>query len=248
MRTLIPIAIAVLAIAGCQRRASESTAPEPAARAAPLNITGRTPFQLSQRTTGDLPGSDGRYRVTIDDITRGQVMVSIAARDGASVIAPTSMSPGGTLELTVGEVGYVIVLEALNNQLIGDDSAEFSIVPLAVYSPMADPGSDAPPAPDEGEPKTERELIDALVAHVRGLEGAVFIRNGTEHSPADAADHMRLKQRNAGARVKTAEDFIRYCATESSISGKPYTIRMADGREVGSGEYLTGVLRELREK
>lgn len=76
----------------------------------------------------------------------------------------------------------------------------------------------------------------------------MFIRNGTEHTPADAADHMALKRRNVGSRIKTAEDFIRYCATESSMSGKPYTIRLADGREVKSGEYLTGVLKELRVK
>jgi len=38
--------------------------------------------------------------------------------------------------------------------------------------------------------------------------------------------------------VKTAEDFIRYCASESSVSGKPYEIRFSDGRVVPAAAFL----------
>jgi hypothetical protein len=33
-------------------------------------------------------------------------------------------------------------------------------------------------------------------------------------------EHLRRKLHLAGSRVRTAEDFIRYCATEPSLSGE----------------------------
>lgn len=44
--------------------------------------------------------------------------------------------------------------------------------------------------------------------------------------------------------MKTAEDFIRYCATQSSMSGQPYEIRFADGRVVKTAQYLQQKLAE----
>lgn len=84
----------------------------------------------------------------------------------------------------------------------------------------------------------ESRKIEYLIASIETLENAEFIRNGRAHDAGAAADHLRLKLRKAGSRVKTAQDFIRYCATGSSMSGKPYQIRFADGRTVATGEYL----------
>ncbi|MHB8910387.1 MAG: DUF5329 family protein [Syntrophales bacterium] len=75
----------------------------------------------------------------------------------------------------------------------------------------------------------ETAKIDALIHAVETLEGAKFIRNGQEYGARAAADHLRLKLRTAGDRVKTADDFIRLCASQSSLSGKKYRIRFADG-------------------
>ena len=90
---------------------------------------------------------------------------------------------------------------------------------------------------------TEPDKIDALILTVERLPGAVFIRNGSEYNGMRAADHLRLKYRNAGKRVKTAEDFIRYCATASSFSGKKYRIRFADGHSVDSEQFFHEQLR-----
>jgi len=79
---------------------------------------------------------------------------------------------------------------------------------------------------------------------VATLKDATFIRNGTPYDAAHAADHMRLKLRFAGSRVKTAEDFITYCATGSSMSGIKYSIRFSDGRTVDSVTFLHGKLTE----
>jgi hypothetical protein len=92
---------------------------------------------------------------------------------------------------------------------------------------------------------SEDEKIDYLIATVEKLSGAKFIRNGSAYDAAAAADHLRLKRRNAGSRCKTAEDFIRWCASGSSMSGKPYRIRFADGTEVTSEAFLRARLKEL---
>jgi hypothetical protein len=92
---------------------------------------------------------------------------------------------------------------------------------------------------------TEPARIEALIESVARLPGATFVRNGKEHGAGEAASHLRLKWKNAGARVRTAEDFIRYCATGSSLSGRPYRIRFADGREVDSADYFTAELRRI---
>src|ERR1700694_3900379 len=80
----------------------------------------------------------------------------------------------------------------------------------------------------------EKKKIDFLIASVEGLQGAKFIRNGTEYNGKEAADHLRLKYKSAGDRVKTADDFIRLCASKSSMSGKPYKIKYSDGKIINS--------------
>jgi outer membrane biosynthesis protein TonB len=85
-------------------------------------------------------------------------------------------------------------------------------------------------ASDEALPLTENQKIDRLIAFVAALEGAVFIRNERHHTPAEAAKHLQLKRGKAGDRVRTADDFIRLCASHSTLSGEAYLIRLADGR------------------
>jgi hypothetical protein len=86
--------------------------------------------------------------------------------------------------------------------------------------------------------------IEYLIGTIESLPNAQFIRNGSSYDAKAAAGHLRLKLRNAGSRVKSAEDFIRYCASQSSISGTPYLIRFSDGRIIPSGDYFRQVLAE----
>jgi hypothetical protein len=110
----------------------------------------------------------------------------------------------------------------------------------------AHPVTTAPPAARVAvRSLTENQKIEALIAGVEHLPGAVFIRNGSEFDGERAAAHMRLKWHNAGRRVKTAEQFIDYCASASSLSGKKYRIRFADGRTVDSGDYFHQQLKLL---
>jgi hypothetical protein len=92
---------------------------------------------------------------------------------------------------------------------------------------------------------SEAAKIQALIAAVEKLPGAVFIRNGTEYDAAQAAAHLRRKLDYAGRRVRTAEQFIDKLATGSSMTGKPYKIRYADGRTVESAAFFREQLRKL---
>lgn len=95
-----------------------------------------------------------------------------------------------------------------------------------------------------GDP-SEAARIQYLLASVEALEGAKFIRNGSEHDARAAADHLRLKLKAAGSKVKTAEDFIKFCASRSSMTGEPYLIRLADGTTVRSEVFFRNKLRTL---
>ena len=103
-------------------------------------------------------------------------------------------------------------------------------------------------AADEGRADTktsEAQRIEHLIRAVEELPNAKFVRNGSAYDAKAAAEHLRLKLRNAGARVKTAEDFIRFCASKSSVSGKPYRIRFADGTLQTSEAFLRAKLSGL---
>jgi hypothetical protein len=91
----------------------------------------------------------------------------------------------------------------------------------------------------------ESDRIDYLLGVVASLHDARFIRNGVAYDSSAAVDHLRAKLRAAGSRVRTAEDFIRYCATQSSVSGRPYEIRFSDGRVVPSADFLREKLSDF---
>ena len=93
-------------------------------------------------------------------------------------------------------------------------------------------------------PDEEQKKIDYLIASIEALDGATFLRNGSEYSAAKAADHLRLKLRNAGDRIQTADQFIDELGTKSSMSGEKYRIRFRDGRLLESAQ----VFREALEK
>jgi hypothetical protein len=89
--------------------------------------------------------------------------------------------------------------------------------------------------------------IDELLNFVQTSD-ARFIRNGTEYSAAEGAQHLRDKLAKAGDRVKTTDDFITGIASASYISGKPYLVKFADGHTQPAGEWLRAHLAGTRKK
>jgi len=78
-----------------------------------------------------------------------------------------------------------------------------------------------------------------------GDSGCTFTRNGTDHTADEAQDHLAMKYRRAGSRVKTADAFIERLASRSSWTGKPYLIRCG-GDSMQSGAWLTERLKAYR--
>ena len=93
-------------------------------------------------------------------------------------------------------------------------------------------------------PAAEDAKIRALLDRIAESNGT-FIRNGKEYPAAKAVEHLESKLRRAGRRVQTARDFIAGIASRSIQSGKPYEIRVPDGRQVPLGEWLERRLEEI---
>ena len=91
----------------------------------------------------------------------------------------------------------------------------------------------------------EQQRIDFLMQSVESSKGIAFVRNGSEYNSGAAVAHLRMKLNYLGDRVRTAEDFVKYCATESSLTHRKYTIRLADGTTMESAVYFAGLLREF---
>ncbi|MES1195843.1 MAG: DUF5329 domain-containing protein [Steroidobacter sp.] len=94
----------------------------------------------------------------------------------------------------------------------------------------------------------ESRKINYLISSIESLPNAQFVRNGTAYDAKAAADHLRLKWKNAGSKVSTADDFIRLCGSVSSMTGKPYLIRFADGKTVTSQSFLRDQLAHYIDK
>ena len=89
--------------------------------------------------------------------------------------------------------------------------------------------------------------IESLLTYLGGLDGAVFIRNGSEHTAKEAEAHVRMKWEKQADKIKTAEEFIALCASQSSLSGTRYEIRLKAGKTVFADDLLKTELVRMRD-
>ena len=75
-----------------------------------------------------------------------------------------------------------------------------------------------------------------------------FMRNGSWYEASEAADHIRKKYNYVLSKglIESAEDFIKYSATKSSISGKKYRVQCSNSPEIDSSEWLLTELGAFR--
>ncbi|MCQ8883716.1 DUF5329 domain-containing protein [Pseudoalteromonas shioyasakiensis] len=92
---------------------------------------------------------------------------------------------------------------------------------------------------------TPEQEINHLIDFVAKSD-AVFIRNDTEHSSQDAAEHLAMKYRKATRYANTADKFIENLASKSSWSGKPYKVRLSNGSLLNAKDWLSNELEEYR--
>jgi len=186
-------------------------------------LLGTARFTTKQRSDAAVPGSGGKLRVHVGDVTRGQVEVTLAHAERGVLVPATSMREGRGAAFAHEGRRYRLVLVDLDNRLVGDDHAKF----LVTTGP------------------TERERIEALIEAVARSEGLVFVRNGVEHGAKKAAGHLRRKWDAAGERIETAEQFIEHLASRSSITGEPYEIRLRHGAAMPAAAWFRARLAEF---
>ena len=101
------------------------------------------------------------------------------------------------------------------------------------------------PSPAPAREAREQGRIEFLLHEVGTAKGVTFIRNGANYEGEAAAKHLRRKLDYAGERLHTAEEFIQFCATESSFTHRKYLVRLPDGTTEEAAVYFSGLLKEF---
>ena len=74
-----------------------------------------------------------------------------------------------------------------------------------------------------------------------------YERNGTIYDGVEAQIHIKKKYHYFIDKIKSAEDFIKYSATRSTMSGKKYKILCADTPVQNSEDWLLEELKKFRQ-
>lgn len=96
-------------------------------------------------------------------------------------------------------------------------------------------------AANNTDSSAEINRIHSLIKKVERSD-VVFIRNGEEYSPEQAASHLRRKLYWAGDKVDTYDKFLEYIATKSYSSGKPYYVKTANANVMTAANWISTTL------
>ncbi len=91
---------------------------------------------------------------------------------------------------------------------------------------------------------TQKE-IEHLLSFVASTS-CKYERNGTLHDGVDAQNHIKKKYDYFTDKINSAEDFIKYSATKSTMSGKNYKIHCANMPMQNSADWLLDELKKFR--
>jgi hypothetical protein len=100
-------------------------------------------------------------------------------------------------------------------------------------------------APAAADDATMNREIDYLLDTV-ATSNCTFIRNGKEHGPEAARDHLSMKRRKGSKYFSSTEEFIERLASSSSWTGKPYRIRCGGGEAQPAKAWFEEILSEYR--
>jgi hypothetical protein len=98
---------------------------------------------------------------------------------------------------------------------------------------------------NDSRPEDLDRTIAYLLQHVT-QSNLIFIRNGVMHSPKEAAEHMRRKYEYFKKKIRTPEDFIRLCSSMSTVTGRPYQVKLPDGRLLRTDQWMLSALSQYR--
>jgi hypothetical protein len=100
-------------------------------------------------------------------------------------------------------------------------------------------GAPATATPSPRAPEDIQYLLDAIER-----SGCEFYRNGSWYAAAEARSHLASKYREVDKRrpVRSAQDFIDWVGTRSSMSGEPYRVRCPGSDAMTSAEWFRRAL------
>ena len=91
-----------------------------------------------------------------------------------------------------------------------------------------------------------QDEIKHLLSFVASTE-CKYERNGTMHNGKEAVEHINKKYAYYSDDIETTEDFIKYSATKSKMSGKHYKIHCNSSVPLKSQDWLLNELRVYRQ-
>ena len=188
-----------------------------------LTIEDRTKtFTLYQYSSKDLPGSGKYLRMSIGDITGGQVMLILLTADGEDIIQGISVSAGEAVRFRFGDQAYLIHVKRLINRLLGADHGRFAI---------------SRASQDKAARARQRQRIEALIRIIE-TSGVVFMLGNDMYKGKKAAEHFRARFDSMEAKIHSVDDFIDKVAGVDRPSGLAYKAKDPDGTVLGARAWL----------
>ena len=75
-----------------------------------------------------------------------------------------------------------------------------------------------------------------------------IVRNGSAHDGPEAIKHIQKKYKYFKDEIRTTEQFIKYSATKSTMSGSYYLVKCKGQSSVKTRDWLLQELKEYRKK
>ncbi|MGE3172021.1 MAG: DUF5329 family protein [Planctomycetota bacterium] len=180
------------------------------------------PFVVGQRRSAPIPCTDDWLQVELDDITAGQVRLTVLGAGGRVLVPARSVRDGDVVPLPLADDDAVLEVVMLHNLPFGEDWADLRV---ATRAQLGD------------------DRIEWLLRRIAGAAGCRFERNGRTYSGAAAAQHIRRKLAALAARP-TLADFVDEVASRSSTTSTDYRVIDADGIAMSMRDWLRAELRE----
>ena len=115
-----------------------------------------------------------------------------------------------------------------------------AVATFAFAASIALAGFPAGATPDARGEREITHLLDFVAA-----SGCRFVRAGTEYDSRAAREHLAGKYAQVRSRIDSAETFIVYVASTSSLTGSAYLVR-CEGRETTARIWLEAELKRYR--
>ena len=94
-------------------------------------------------------------------------------------------------------------------------------------------------------PKQQMIEVEHLLDFVKNSP-CIFNRNGSKHPGKESVKHIQKKYDYFRDDIKSTEDFIKYSATKSTMSGKYYTVTCPDNQTIKAKDWLLNELELFR--